>query len=61
MKCLHCQGPTKFYMKYYSKGKITLLDEIIIKTMMLVRDNLSPLLSNNLRHTIKKMLNKFGF
>ncbi|MDD3127519.1 MAG: hypothetical protein PHT27_07885 [Candidatus Izemoplasmatales bacterium] len=61
MKCLHCQGPTKFYMKYYSKGKITHLDEINIKLMMWARDNLSPLLSNNIRTKFKEIIKNLGF
>jgi hypothetical protein len=61
MKCLHCQGPTKFYMKYYFAGKLNSIDELNINVMMWMRDNLSPLMSTNFRNKIKKMLNKLGF
>lgn len=61
LKCIHCQGPTKFYMKYYSNGKITALDKFNIKTMMWFRDNLSPIMPKNLRDFAKQLLNKLGF
>jgi hypothetical protein len=61
LKCIHCQGPTKFYMKYYSNGKISFIDKANIKFMMWSRDTLSPLLSKKFRAGVKSLLNKFGF
>ncbi len=61
LKCLHCQGPTKFYMKYFAKGRVTFFNKIKAELMMWLRDNLSPLLSSNLRGLVKKMLSRMGF
>jgi len=61
MKCLHCQGPTKFYMKYFANGKVGFVDSIQINVMMWMRDNVSPILSPELRGIIKKTLTNLGF
>ncbi|MDD3083394.1 MAG: hypothetical protein PHP82_00020 [Candidatus ainarchaeum sp.] len=60
--CLHCAGPTKFYMKYYSKGRnINFLEKLKINFLMNFRDNYSQLLNNKQRIFLKKVLIKFGF
>lgn len=61
MKCLHFQGPTKFYMKYFSKGKFNLIDKIKVESMMFLRDNFSNKLNKNQLKKVKKILVKLGF
>jgi hypothetical protein len=61
LKCLHCQGPTKFYMKYFAKGNITILDKFSVSSMMWLRDNISPLLSDSIRGALKKVLQRTKF
>lgn len=61
LKCIHCQGPTKFYMKYYSLGKITFLDILNVKLMMWFRDKFSSIIPNKIRLIFKTLLSRFGF
>ncbi|MEK6958766.1 MAG: hypothetical protein AABW59_01840 [archaeon] len=61
LKCLHCQGPTKFYMKHFSKGRLTLINKLNVKLMMTFRDRLSPLMPVGLRDFFKKLLKRLKF
>ncbi|VVB74510.1 Uncharacterised protein [uncultured archaeon] len=61
MKCLHCQGPTKFYMKYFARGNLSAVNKKKVKLMMWLRNTFSPLLSSALRTSAKKVISKTGF
>jgi hypothetical protein len=61
LKCLHCQGPTKFYMKYFVIGKVGFFSSIKIFMMMGLRDNISPVLPKEVRDLFKKFLSVLGF
>lgn len=61
LKCVHFQGPTKFYMKYFANGKFNSFDKLKVETMIWFRDNFSGKISDDLRNKIKKLLIKFGF
>jgi len=57
--CLHCAGPTKFYMKHFSKSRnLNFFELFKIKFFMFFRDNYSQILSKNQRIIIKKIMNK---
>lgn len=60
-KCLHCQGPTKFYMKYYLRGSISFFDKGKVKLMIFFRDKISPLFPKKLRVLFKRIINKMSF
>jgi hypothetical protein len=61
LKCLHCQGPTKFYMKYFVKGNVTLFNKIKVNSMMWLRDNVGPKMPRGFIKHAKKVLTKLGF
>lgn len=56
LKCIHFQGPTKFYMKYFSDGKIGAVSKIKIKTMIFLRDKVGPKLPRNVIGYLKRIL-----
>ncbi|MFA5930742.1 MAG: hypothetical protein WC821_00350 [archaeon] len=56
MCCFHFQGPTKFYMKYFSEGRLSKTDKLTVIGLMFFRDKLSPILSTGLRSFFKKCL-----
>ena len=59
--CIHCQGPTKFYMKYFAQGKLGLIEKKKVGLMMWFRDNIGARLPRGLIVTIKNNLSKMGF
>lgn len=61
MKSLHFQGPTKFYMKYFSQGRFNFFDKFKVELMMFLRDNFSNKFNKNQLIFIKKVLIKLGF
>jgi hypothetical protein len=60
MCCLHFAGPTKFYMKYFAKGKVNFLANFTVKTLMFLRDNYSGLLNDKQRNFAKKVMVRLG-
>lgn len=61
MKCLHFQGPTKFFMKCYSSGNSSSLCRNKALIMTKLRDSISPVLPSSARNFIKKAISKLGF
>ncbi len=59
--CLHCQGPTKFYMKYFFKGKNPSIGKVKIKIISFLRDYLAPKLPRDIITFSKKILGILGF
>ena len=59
--CLHFAGPTKFYMKYFARGKFNSIDKLKVKTMMFLRNRFSNKLSPNQILFVKKLLVRFRF
>jgi len=61
MCCLHFQGPTKFYMKYFSAGHFSFIDKMNVHLMMFMREKISPFFNSDLRSFSKKMLSRLNF
>jgi hypothetical protein len=60
LKAIHFQGPTKFYMKYFSQGKNNFFIGFKVNLLIWFRDNFSPKISNSVRNKLKKLMIKFG-
>jgi hypothetical protein len=60
LKCIHFQGPTKFYMKYFSKGKNNFFVYLKVNLLIWFRDNFSGRISNKTRNKIKKIMIYMG-
>ncbi|MFA5125392.1 MAG: hypothetical protein WC462_00110 [archaeon] len=58
LKCLHCQGNGKFFMKYYSTQKFPLFWRQRVEIMKFMRDNFSSKLNNESRAKLKLWFSK---
>lgn len=58
LKIIHFQAGTKFYMKYYLKGKNNLLELAIIKLQLFLRNKLTGVMGDKTRRIVKKIMFK---